>query len=229
MREAASMRSNLVCLPEHWLARTVVGRDNEIYARFSKLARELGIYLNLGGIYENDVSVHLTSPTFSPQGELISNQRKVHLYRGEKKRAVPGNKFTPFSCGNFMAGTLVCHDVVFPESARTQVLRGAEILLNPSLIVAAGMEPWEVYLTARALENRVPVVAPNAVNKKRFLGGSLILTLDYNRTQNVMEVRRKRAISDDEDVITASADLDYMVGYRKERFAERVPSSYEEA
>ena len=227
--EAASRHATLICLPEHWLANRVVGKRNEICDYFSKLAMDLGVYLNLGGIYEREVDVYLTSPTFSPDGVMISNQRKVHLYRREKKKAKPGSTFTPFRGANFAAGTLVCHDVVFPESARTLALSGAEVLLNPSLIVAPGMEPWEVYVTARALENRVPLVAPNAVRKALFRGGSLILTLDYNVKQNVMEVRKELANDDDEDVITADVDLDPLVGYRKERFAERRPDSYYQA
>jgi predicted amidohydrolase len=228
IKDAASKRASLVCLPEHWLIDKVVGVRDEIYDRFSRLAKDLGIYLNLGGIYEKEIKLHLTSPTFAPDGEMISNQRKVHLYRRENKKANPGSSFTPFRGVNFIAGTLVCHDVVFPETARTLVLRGAEILLNPSLIVASGMEPWEVYVTARALENRVPLVAPNAFRKDLFRGGSLIVTLRYDKKHNVMEVVKKRAKVDDEDVITADVELDSLGEYRRERLAERRPDSYDQ-
>ncbi len=228
VKDAASKRANLVCLPEHWLLDKVVGVRNEIYDRFSRLAKDLGIYLNMGGIYEKEIDLHLTSPTFAPDGEMISNQRKVHLYRRESEMANPGSSLVPFKCVNFIAGTLVCHDIVFPETARTLVLRGAEILLNPSLIVASGMEPWEVYVTARALENRVPLVAPNAFRKKLFQGRSLIVTLGYNRRQKVMEAFKKRGKVDDEDVITADVELDSLGEYRKERLAERRPDSYDQ-
>jgi predicted amidohydrolase len=228
IRDAASKGASLVSLPEHWLIDKVVGAKDGIYDRFSRLAEDLGIYLNLGGIYEKEIDVHLTSPTFAPDGEMISNQRKVHLYRRENKKAKPGSSLTPFRGGNFVAGTLVCHDVVFPEAARTLVLRGAEILLNPSLIVSSGMEPWEVYVTARALENRVPLVAPNALHKDLFRGGSLIVTLHYNRKQNVMEVVKRRAKVNDEDVITADVELESLGEHRSERFAERRPDSYDQ-
>ncbi len=60
VKDAASKRANLVCLPEHWLIDKVVGARNEIYDRFSRLAKDLGIYLNLGGIYEKEINLHLT-------------------------------------------------------------------------------------------------------------------------------------------------------------------------
>ena len=84
---------------------------------------------------------------------------------------------------------MVCHDVVFPESARTLVLKGAELLLNPSLIPTQGIEPWRIYVMARALENRVPIIAPNPYLSTRVPGDSVIIGLKNEKPQGIMQVK----------------------------------------
>ena len=167
------------------------------------------------------------SPTISPNGELISRQKKVHLFRRENDAALPGEKFEPFEIDGIKVGVMVCHDVVFPESARTLVLKGAELLLNPSLIPAQGIEPWRIYVMARALENRVLIIAPNPYLSTRVPGRQR-----HHRTKgqkpsghnagqtDLQQERGKKIITSrlifDDDILTQ----------REERLNERKPSAY---
>jgi predicted amidohydrolase len=226
VRNAARKEARLICLPEHWLARTTFGIGDRVLTEFSGLARELAIGLNLGGIYfkEGD-DTFLVSPTLNSRGEVISIQKKVHLYGREKKRAKPGKEFVPFSFDGVKVGVLVCHDIVFPESARTLVLKGAEILLNPSLIVSAGTEPWLTYLRARALENRVPVAAANAYVPRRTDGKSVIIEPRYLRRKGIM-VLSETMVGRGWQVVLANLDLDSLTVPRAERLGERRPDSY---
>src|SRR5579872_5274267 len=170
IREAVAMAKKsakghsirLYCLPEHWLLdKVLTGDDDPLYELFSDLAKSLDAYVNLGGIFEKmGGTTYVLSPTISPGGNVISKQKKVHLFRRENDLAVGGDSFTTFKIDEIVTGVMVCHDVVFPESARTLVLQGAELILNPSLIPSLGISPWRTYLMARALENRVPIIAP---------------------------------------------------------------------
>ena len=181
---ATKKNSRLICFPEHWLTELILTYDDsEVYGSFSDLAKDCDVYFNLGGIYEKDQNgkTFFVSPTISPNGEIISRQKKVHLFRRENDVALPGDKFEPFEIDGIKVGVMVCHDVVFPESARTLVLKGAELLLNPSLIPAKGIEPWRIYVMARALENRVPIVAPNPYLSTRVPGDSVIIGLKYEK------------------------------------------------
>src|SRR5271165_1443557 len=148
-RNAARKSARLICFPEHWLIDKILKRDDELYDIFSDLAKELDAYINLGGIYDaTGPETHFVSSTIAPSGEIISKQKKVHLFRRENNIAVGGDSFEPFKVDDINVGVMVCHDVVFPESARTLALKGVEVILNPSLITARGIEPWRAYITS---------------------------------------------------------------------------------
>ncbi len=173
------------------MTRILEDEKDPLYGTFSDLARSLDSHINMGGIYEKvGDETFFVSPTISPSGKVESKQKKVHLFRRENEIAIVGDSFDPFKLDEVMAGVMVCHDVVFPESARTLVLKGAELLLNPSLITARGITPWKTYLMARALENRVPVIATNPFLGSRVPGKSVLLGLVYEKPQGIMQVKQ---------------------------------------
>jgi len=226
VREAARQGARLVCLPEHWLASHVIEPSGELYKAFSELAAELGLYINLGGLYEAGNPVRFVSPTLSPKGTLIGRQAKVHLYGRERELAAPGSGYELLEVDGIRAGVLVCHDVVFPESARALALKGAELLLVPSLIVRRGTEPWHIYVMARALENRVPVVAPNAYAPPLFIGRSIIVDLYYDEQEGVM-LLKKHVMPDGKGILLAEVNPAALRHLRQERLGERRPEAYD--
>lgn len=228
---AKKTNARLICLPEHWLLdKVLTGDDDPLYGQFKDLASSLGAYINLGGIFEKEEKENKTyflSPTISPEGEIVSKQKKVHLFRRENDLAIGGDSFDPFRIDDISTGVMVCHDVVFPESARTLVLKGVELLLNPSLIPARGISPWRTYIMARALENRVPIIATNPYLGSRVPGKSVLFGLSYEKKQGIMEVKElakpltgKRAY-----VVEISFDEEF-AALRKERLDERKPKAY---
>ena len=80
--------------------------------------------------------------------------------------------------------------MVFPKVANTLVRKGAQVLFSPSRIVRRGIDPWQMYIQVRALENRIPILAANVENR-RFGGNSLIIDLAENNkvvTTKVMKL-----------------------------------------
>jgi predicted amidohydrolase len=220
IREASSSGARLVCLPEHWLLSRVLKEDDQIIRRFSMLAGELGIYVNLGGNFEHrGPRTYMTSQTISPDGDVISRQDKIHPYRREKRTATPGSHIGVMDIDGHKVAVLVCHDVVFPEIAREAVFKGAELLLVPSLIPSKGIEPWLIYLKARALENRVPVVAPNIFHPPSLPGQSCIIDLSYDRRTHVMELAEHTA-PDGRTSVVVDLDLASKRPLREERLRE---------
>jgi predicted amidohydrolase len=223
---AAAKGARLVCLPEHWLWQTVNETGSHIVGDFRRLSRNLGVHINLGGIYyQEGGDIFLVSPTISSDGRVVSVQKKVHLFERERKKAKPGDSLEPFVLDGVRVGVLVCHDVVFPECARTLVLRGAEVLLNPSLIVSAGTVPWLTYLIARALENRVPIVAPNVYVPSRTEGESAIMIPRYLKKKRIMVLEEILA-GKGRRVVIAEVDIEALRGARAERLEERRPEAY---
>jgi predicted amidohydrolase len=220
IRQAAAKGARLICLPEHWLLSQVLAEDDPITRRFSKLASEIDTYVNMGANFQIRGShTHMTSTTLAPSGKIIFEQDKVHLYRSENRRAIPGSQFGVMTVDGFKVGVLVCHDVVFPETAREATLKGAELLLIPSLITAIGIEPWLIYLRARALENRVPVVAPNLYASSRLPGHSRVMDLRYDKKAHVMELIEHRVPKGKRSIVV-ELDLRSLRPFREERLRE---------
>ena len=206
----------------------VLTGDDDIYGNFSDLAKELDVYINLGGIFDfSESKTFFVSPTISPDGKIISKQKKVHLFRRENDIAIGGSSFDPFKIDDINVGVMVCHDVVFPESARTLVLKGAEFILNPSLITTLGIEPWRAYITARVLENRVPVIAANPFLRNRVPGGSVLMGLKYEKAQGIMQIQELvKSATGKRMYISKLSFSDETNALRKERLSERRPEAY---
>jgi omega-amidase len=220
VKRVSAKGARLISLPEHWLLSKILADDDVIIRRFSKLAEETDAYINMGANFEvRGARTYMTSTTLAPDGKVISRQDKVHLYRTEKRRAIPGSQFDVMTIDGHKVAVLVCHDIVFPEAAREATFKGAELLLVPSLITTKGIEPWLVYLRARALENRVPVVAPNLYAPPKLPGHSSIIDLSYDRKQHVMELVEHRAPSGKSSVVV-DLDLRSKRPFREERLRE---------
>ena len=110
-----------------------------------------------------------TSLCFSPEGELVSAYRKIHLFDAnlrthgslrESDSMTPGSEVGVARLGGFAVGLSICYDVRFPELYRKLVDLGAEILTVPAAFTLyTGKDHWHVLLRARAIETQCYVVA----------------------------------------------------------------------
>lgn len=109
--------------------------------------------------------------------------RKVHLFDKEKEIFAPGNLgFPVFDIGQAKIGLMVCFDWIFPESARSLMLGGAEIICHSANLVLPYCPRAAV---TRAVENHVFYLLADRVGseKKRavelsFIGQSRIISPD---------------------------------------------------
>ncbi len=62
-------------------------------------------------------------------------------------------------------GTLICYDIEFPEPSRVLALKGAEIIIVPSVWSIPAMNRWHIQLPARALDNTVFVIGVNNIEE----------------------------------------------------------------
>ena len=74
---------------------------------------------------------------------------------------------------------LICFDLhISSHLTRLAVDNGAEIIFSPTLIRQTGGDNWKIYLQARALENRIPVISCNSIFQqygRNFIGQSKII------------------------------------------------------
>ncbi|MEX0954376.1 MAG: carbon-nitrogen hydrolase family protein [Rhizobiaceae bacterium] len=135
------------------------------------LAAELGIHVHVGStaIARDDGKVANRAFLFGPDGGLIANYDKIHMFdvdldNGESWRESntyePGRETVVADLGFARLGMSVCYDLRFPELFRAQALAGAEILTVPAAFTRqTGEAHWHVLLRARAIENGAYLIA----------------------------------------------------------------------
>jgi predicted amidohydrolase len=115
-----------------------------------------------------------------PDG-LIGIYRKVHLFDREKLFFTPGNLgFPVFDLHFGKIGIMICFDWIYPESARTLALKGAQLIAHPSNLV---LPHCPDAMVTRCLENRVFAATADRVGREdrggvdlRFIGKSEIVS-----------------------------------------------------
>lgn len=113
-------------------AQTMPGTAEEI---FCALAKETDLWILPGSLYEKkDGKVYNTAPVINPLGEVVTRCRKMFPFLPYEVDVASGEEFTVFDVegiGRF--GVSICYDMWFPETTRSLVSMGAEVILHPSL------------------------------------------------------------------------------------------------
>jgi len=126
----------------------------------------------IAGVAERKGQNFYNSAIVVKDGRYLGTYRKIHLFHGEKKFFKPGHEFKVFG----RVGVMICFDWFFPESARTLMLKGAEVIAHPSNLV---LPHCPDSMRTRALENHVYVVTADRVGVERglrFIGQSQIVS-----------------------------------------------------
>lgn len=149
------------------------------------LARDLGIHL-VWGSYERGAErgvVHNSAVLAGPGGDVLGVYRKTHPFGPELASrggwVTPGDEVTVVETPLGRIGMLICFDGDYPELARIQAVRGAEVICRPSALLRSA-DLWELTCRARAYDNHVYVVGANATGSDPggvlYFGNSLIVT-----------------------------------------------------
>ncbi len=228
INRAAELDVEVACFPEQWLMNPMIAHKKLIDC-LSSSAKKFEMYIISGANYEKiDNEIFISSQVFDPSGNIIARQSKIHLFKDEKKIAMPGRNYDIFKVKDCMAGIMICYDAVFPEVARILTLKGAEIIFVPSRIRKKGIVPWHLYLKARSLENRVAIVGANIANTPKHPGQSIILMPEKIRDSEVILAYPKVINKGDsvQQVVVAELDMNSIRSIRNERINDRMPETY---
>ena len=169
-----SVKADLFVLPElcntgynfidaaeiHQLAEPADGATFKAIAEFT---RQSSCYVVYGFAEYADSLYYNSSLLVGPEGR-IGLFRKIHLFYREHLFFAPGNLgFSVFSLPFGKIGMMICFDWIYPESARTLALRGAQLIAHPSNLV---MPYCPDAMVTRCLENRVFAVTANRVGRE---------------------------------------------------------------
>jgi predicted amidohydrolase len=138
--------------------------EDACVAGFAALARELGLWLNVGSLALKGSGEKLINRSLllAPDGRVAARYDKIHLFDvdlpdGERIResaAFEGGdtaRLATLPWGRL--GLTVCYDIRFPELYLSLARAGAGIFTIPSAFtVPTGEAHWHVLLKARAIE-----------------------------------------------------------------------------
>jgi deaminated glutathione amidase len=165
---------------------------NPAVARFSALARELGIWLHIGSmsILLGNGKIANRSFLFAPDGSLEARFDKIHMFDVELPGGESYRESKNYQAGGTGAlaelpwgilGLTVCYDLRFPHLYRALAKAGADFLAIPSAFTRkTGEAHWHVLVRARAIENGCFVFAAAQGGKhesgRETYGHSLIVS-----------------------------------------------------
>lgn len=199
IREAAEQNVDLICFPEVQLSPFFAqyeGRNADSYVtnlsdghveEMCDLCRELGIYASPNFYVEENGKRYDMSLLIDSNGEIIGRQKMVHVAQCDKfyeqDYYTPSEEgFQVFDTPLGKIGIVVCFDRHYPESIRTEALRGAELIIIPTANTKS--EPSELFqweVRVQSFQNSVNIAMCNRVgveDSMEFSGESLVI--DYN-------------------------------------------------
>ncbi|OIQ52114.1 N-carbamoyl-D-amino acid hydrolase [Pseudodesulfovibrio hydrargyri] len=239
VREAAGLGANIILLQElfegpyfckkqkfEYFSLAHEARiDDPLLARFSGLARELGVVLPVSFFERAGKAYYNSMAMMDADGAWLGLYRKTHIPQGpgyeEKYYFAPGDTgFKVWDTAFGKVGVGICWDQWYPECARSMALMDADVLLYPTAI---GSEPtmpdcdsmphWRRTQQGHAAANILPVCASNRIGAETdddvtmtFYGSSFItdplgeLLADADRTT--------------QGVSTAEVDFDEIRNFR---------------
>jgi agmatine deiminase len=204
IEEASRKGAQIVCLQELYrtkyfpqekkqdvskLAETIPGESTRA---FSELAKKKKIVIiaplfekSSNGKYYNSAAI------IDANGEILGSYRKVHIpndqFFYEKNYFEAGDQgYCVHKTQYARVGVLICYDQWFPEPARINALKGAEIIFYPTAIgwikghsssEGDWHDAWKTVQRAHAIANGVHVAAVNRVGEEgqlKFWGGSFV-------------------------------------------------------
>jgi predicted amidohydrolase len=165
---------------------------NPAVARFSALARELGIWLHIGSmaVLLGSGKIANRSLLFSPEGAIEARFDKLHMFDVELPGGESYRESKSYQAGNAgvlaelpwgTLGLTVCYDLRFPHLYRALAKAGADFLAIPSAFTRqTGEAHWHVLVRARAIENGCFVLAAAQAGRhesgRETYGHSLIVS-----------------------------------------------------
>jgi N-carbamoylputrescine amidase len=191
--------------------------NNPLIARFSMLAKELGVVLPLSYFERYGERYFNSLVMIDADGTIMDNYRKTHIPDGpgyeEKFYFEPGDtgfKVWETKFGNVGVG--ICWDQWFPETARCLTLMGADMIFYPTAI---GSEPeigvdsashWQRVQMGHSAANIIPVIAANRIGEE--VGESCTLTF-YGSSFITDHTGQKVAVAsrDKEEILYSEFDV----------------------
>ena len=210
---------------ERW-NRMAIGPGDTFIGHFRELAAELDVAILITYLERWDGLPRNTALLIDRHGETVLTYAKVHTcdFIDAELHTTPGDGFVVADLdtrlGKVKVGAMICYDREHPESARINMLKGAEIILTPN---ACNLHPMLLkQFQVRAYENAVVTAMANYSSKgmEAFNGHSCVFNVNGDELL---------VAGDEPGVYLAGIDLAFMRDFREKTIygnAFRRPHKY---
>ena len=134
-------------------------------AVFCEMAARHCVWLVPGSMFERDGEhVYNTASVIDPTGKVVGRHRKLFPFMPYEKGVEPGSDFLVFDVpevGRF--GLSICYDMWFPETTRSLVAMGAEVIIHPTLTGTIYRDVERAICRASAAINQCYMIDINGV------------------------------------------------------------------
>lgn len=217
--EAADKGAELAIFPELWSCgyyletfdfEAAVRENQWILEKFKALAVKNKMVIVLPLPQKIDGKLYIGLSVIEKNGEIVKEYQKSFLWGREQNYFQHGKReYEPVDTSVGRLGMLICYDMEFPEPSRVLALKGAELIIAPSVWSIPAQNRWDIQLPARALDNTVFVVGVNNVEEG---------TCGHSKAVSPMGAVIAEASGDKEEVLIC--DINYEEIYKTR---EKIP------
>lgn len=200
--------------------------NGETAKKFIAKASQNNCHIIYGFAEFSDGKLFNSANMVGPEG-VVCTYRKVHLFDNECNLFSSGQEgFKVVDLGDIKIGIMICFDWIFPESARTLALMGADIICHPANLVLPFCQDAMI---TRCLENRIYIATSNRTGQETNNGN----TLKFTGLSQIVSPKGQRLCSCNETeqaVISADIEVELSrnksINSRNNLFKQRKPELY---
>lgn len=193
--------------PSYQMQQCAEKQDGPFVQAMRKKAKDRGIHIIAGYPEAGPIPGKLYNSCIfvDDEGNVIENMRKVYAWGQEKLIFAEGRRYPVVNTKFGKVGMLICYDVEYPEPARIEALKGAEIIVDCSVWSVPAERRWHVDLAGNALFNLLFTVGCNTIGDN-LCGSSMIVGPDGEE--------RKVASRTEEELLVHEIDLNEILEIR---------------
>jgi N-carbamoylputrescine amidase len=214
--------------------------ENPAIKHFSAIAKELKVVLPISVFERSGQSFFNTIAIIDADGTNLGYYRKSHIPDGpgysEKFYFSPGDTgFKVWDTAYAKIGVGICWDQWFPETARSMVLMGAELLFFPTAIGSEPQDPtldsrdhWQRTMQGHAAANLTPLIASNRIGTECGANGTEMTFYGSSFIADHTGAKLQEAGRTEETTLVQTFDLDAIAQARAYWgiFRDRRPDLY---
>lgn len=133
--------------------------SDKVHEFWKGIAAKTGTNVLAGRLERKEDGVHNKATVYTPDGDILADYSKIHLFNSERETLVAGSELGMFELNGMKIGIMICADFGFPELSRTYAVNGCHVIAVSSSWAYPDDDLWVICNQARSSENGVYVVS----------------------------------------------------------------------